>query len=223
MKVETRIPFYGFYCSIFDDELDRCMEMEIYNRYEEDDRLTEQEYSDLLWRAAKHWGLAHNLIASEYPKYLTQWVYDKSGITIDLEFVEMTSPREYNFETDKIFCKIDEDQFKVLVNFVGEDLLEKVIEKNLRSRSGFISFYSEFVREWKTKPLDEWDYNERYMVMLALVEKLDEDHENYGWSIAERMIEDGVFEHAFDNAIDWDFYEQIKAEAIAEKEEEHAD
>tara|TARA_R110000751_G_scaffold90538_1_gene177579 strand:- start:242 stop:748 length:507 start_codon:yes stop_codon:yes gene_type:complete len=63
-------------------------------------------------------------------------------LQIDLNFISLDSPREYNFTTDKIFCSISENDFKALLNTYDTKELFNYIEEHSKSRSGFTSFYS---------------------------------------------------------------------------------
>lgn len=213
---EIRIPFPGFYESVLSYELDSEENQLAEDMAEECEHLTDSDYADLIWRCANY-STAFDYLAREYVDYFNEWVENETGINLGLKFVEMTSPREYNFETDKIFCKVDFEALKKLFEQLEERTLEETINGHLKSRSGFISYYSEFVREWKNTPLEEWDYNELYMVLCALTDKTE-----YHWQITERMLEAGDFRMALDKAIDWKKLEELKADMIAEKEEDHA-
>lgn len=213
---EIRIPFPGFYESVLSYELDSEERNLAEGMAEECDYLTDSDYADLIWRCANY-STAFEYLAREYVDYFNAWVENETGVNLALEFVEMKSPREYNFETDKIFCRVDFESLKKLFEHMGEKTLEETINGHLKSRSGFISYYSEFVREWKNTPLEEWDYNELYMILCALTDKTE-----YHWQIAERMLEDGDFYMALDKAIDWKRLAELKADMIAEKEQEHA-
>lgn len=213
---EIRIPFPGFYESVLSYELDSEENQLAESMAEDCDHLTDTDYADLIWRCANY-SAAFDYLAREYVGYFNEWVENETGVNLALEFVEMKSPREYNFETDKIFCKVDFEALKKLFGQLSEGILEETINGHLKSRSGFISFYSEFVREWKNTPLEEWDYNELYMILCALTDKTE-----YHWQITEKMLEAGDFYMALDKAIDWKKLEELKADMIAEKEEDHA-
>ena len=213
---EIRIPFPGFYESVLSYELDSEENQLAESMAEDCDRLTDSDYADLIWRCANY-STAFDYLAREYVDYFNEWVENETGINLGLKFVEMKSPREYNFETDKIFCRVDFESLKKLFEHMEEKTLEETINGHLKSRSGFISYYSEFVREWKNTPLEEWDYNELYMILCALTDKTE-----YHWQITEKMLEDGDFYMALDKAIDWKKLAELKADMIAEKEQEHA-
>lgn len=87
----------------------------------------------------------------ETAKLITDWVEKELSEYVEkIEFERLYSPKEYNFENDKIYvkfhglkkddireyCKIDKDDFKTF------------LEDNFKSRSGFTSFYSYDVETW---------------------------------------------------------------------------
>ena len=76
----------------------------------------------------------------------------------------MTSPREYNFTTDRIFANVSLDDIKKLfaarLSQWGIESLQESIDNEFKSRSGFSSFYDDFCTEWQDKPIENWDCNE---------------------------------------------------------------
>jgi len=63
-------------------------------------------------------------------------------LEINLSFISLDSPREYNFTTDKIFCSISNKDLKALLDAYDTKELFNYIEEHSKSRSGFTSFYS---------------------------------------------------------------------------------
>ena len=63
-------------------------------------------------------------------------------LEINLKFIQLDSPREYNFTTDKILCSISNKDFKALLNTYDTKELFNYIEEHSKSRDGFSSFYS---------------------------------------------------------------------------------
>ena len=63
-------------------------------------------------------------------------------LEIDLSFISLDSPREYNFTTDKIFTSISNADFKALLSTYDTRELFNYIEEHSKSRDGFTSFYS---------------------------------------------------------------------------------
>lgn len=216
-----RIPFPGFYYTTFSGEVDQREESEAEyfaspdsaENYEFSGKLEEHEFANLMADCTDY-GVVHQHIAKEYPHYFNEYVKDQFDIDLKLEFEEMTSPHEYNFETDKIFCKVDSGALLVLFSELGEEKIGKTINANLKSRDGFMSFYGDFVDDWKDTPISEWDYNELYMLLLALVE----DDDEYDLSIYYRMCEANVFDQARDEGFDWVKFEAAVNDKITEKE-----
>ena len=64
-------------------------------------------------------------------------------LEINLEFVELDSPREYNFTTDKIITSIPHKEFTNLKQeYINDTEFVEWINEESRSRDGFSSFYS---------------------------------------------------------------------------------
>lgn len=63
-------------------------------------------------------------------------------LEINLKFIQLDSPREYNFTTDKILCSISENDFNTLLDVYDTKELFNYIEEHSKSRDGFSSFYS---------------------------------------------------------------------------------
>ena len=74
-------------------------------------------------------------------------------LEINLKFIQLDSPREYNFVTDKIVCSISNKDFKALLNTYDAKGLFDYIEENSKSRSGFTSFYSGYAAVKKEKDI----------------------------------------------------------------------
>jgi len=95
-----------------------------------------------------------------------------SKLSIDIEFCRLVSPREYNFETDKIFAKIDENVLKgiwrdVRKNHKEESNFEDVLTEQLTPHDGFIQFYSCDPMDWLAKDFEEFDACELGIILLA--------------------------------------------------------
>lgn len=107
-------------------------------------------------------------LAREYVAYLQEVYRNDLGVDITLEFTELVRPREYNFTTDKIFCKLhcnDVKKFTERINtLIAEnyDAVGEYIKENHSSYSGFISFMSADVNDW----LDEWLEDDRQLSYL---------------------------------------------------------
>ena len=139
----------------------------------------------------------------------------------------MVSPREYNFETDRLFIKTNTltiNRFFTISKNEGHETLETQIKERFTSHSGFISSYSNRLSEWLDKPLTEWDHNELGTLLLAAITiKCDGEIEYF-----EQEIENWVFEESyqyFDAGLDWKKYEEevikLRTEKAAEMGEDY--
>ncbi len=143
--MKTTIPFKGFYESIHDG----CL-TDAFKGYFRDDQgdLSDEISFDLV-----DWRLAYN----GYAKSFTDKVSETFGVK--LTFAELSSPKEYNFETDRIFCDIELKEVQRLFNMVKRDDLAALVKERFTDRSGFISFYSSDLDKW-SEHLQDWDINQ---------------------------------------------------------------
>lgn len=94
----------------------------------------------------------------------------------------LTSPKYYNFETDKAYFKVivKDEHYMMFLNMMFSkyyDELEAEIKGRHTSYDGFISFYSNDIDEW----IDEWDeldYNNLHTIFHCLL-RLEGDQEDY--------------------------------------------
>jgi heme-degrading monooxygenase HmoA len=88
-----------------------------------------------------------------------------------LTYESMTSPRFYNYETDRVFVHIPWTQMEAIYEYVkGTEAFKTIITERFTNRPGFHSFYSNDVEVWtKKEPLTEWDHNELGAVLSAYV------------------------------------------------------
>jgi hypothetical protein len=225
--VEFNIPFAGFYCSNYDSLLDSELEQYIYNRanesdYESDEsafpkalRLDESELGNLTWRHA-NWSIAHDTIAKDYAEQFGQIIADEFSTRDNpLSYSLMTSPREYNFETDRLFADLPLAiaylMFRESRN-EGHETLARMIKERFTSCSGFISHYSNSLANWLATPLADWDHNELGTLLLAWLEIRRVDwEESLFYSIAESGYQ------YFDSCFDFAGFDSDVTEARAEK------
>ncbi len=108
------------------------------------------DYSAVHMEASQYW--IENLVSV---------LSSELDYTLDATWESMTSPRFYNFETDRVFCFIPWTQLEAMkAELQGKPQLAERIKRRFTSRSGFSSFYSNELQEWEAKPLREWDHNE---------------------------------------------------------------
>ncbi len=219
--LSVNIPFAGFYGSIWSEEEDR-QETQYVDHIRSDPDARAYDFpetpdvspdlvADVLWEATDSSAYAATM-AREYAVEFGAWLADTlHGTTAErpeivLEFEELTRPRFYNFETDRIFAKLSLTDLQAMFDHlqrVDDTILENVIADRFTSYDGFISFYSNKVEDWLAKPLTEWDHNELGTLLVAwgrLHEVQDFDHLLYDYRSG------GLYEEAYrawSDAVDW--------------------
>jgi len=237
--LSCRIPFCGFYESLYSGELGRHEESEADYLAGEDGTPLSETLGDLcpdlvriapalpegklketiaeaFWKAANYQAMNEHL-AKAYAEEFISWLSDSLALDVAGEFEEMTSPRYYNFETDRIFAGISEGAIREVARRLHEEkpeALPETFRAMFTSRDGFISSYDNAVPE---RDLAEWDHNELYALLEAWCDHQldggDISHELYDWSIG------GLYEEvyrAFDAGMDWDALKERLAEDAVE-------
>jgi hypothetical protein len=236
--LNINIPFEGFYGSKYSGEIDHqeeqfCEWEATENEreggemsYPEALRLTASELCELLYRHTDY-GAAHQAVAALYADAFSDEASERLGFPLRLKFEALTSPREYNFETDRIFADIPVSAARALFAMSkaeGHEELGAVIRERFTSRSGFASHYSADLDEWLAQPLREWDHNELGTLLRAcldIAEARDPHGEEIGWTIYSRLADDcGQLDSARENAVDWPAFEAAREELRADKAEE---
>jgi len=146
-KHETTIPFYGFYES-YDSLATNVIEMEVEHLAEENN-LDESDYRKQVCQ----------MYVIEYMNILQKELDEKFN---SLVFVELDSPKEYNFLSDRIFCSLDTYdliKFHKIIMKDYADEFKEIIKKRFTSYDGFISFYPSDLEKWSAN-VWEWDYNQ---------------------------------------------------------------
>lgn len=158
----TTIPFSGFYESLHDGAIDDALN-QMFWMGDNDDQCNE--------------GLALRVFndcdfSQVHERYAWQYVQEFSkAFDIEMEFEELSSPRFYNFTTDRIFVRVSDDTVERMYATVNEAELAHAVREQYTSRGGFISFYSPDVNAWG--PTGTWDHNQIGTLMDVFVR---EDH-----------------------------------------------
>lgn len=233
----VNIPFSGFYNSIWSDEIDREEQEHINYAVHGKDRdndlsehlhpeplqLDEAELSEIYLRATQY-GWAYNAIAQDYVASFNAYWSAEIGFPLRLAFESMTSPREYNFATDRIFCDVPISVIHKLFAVSRADKHETLhasIKDRFTSCSGFISHYSNDLNDWLEKPLCNWDHNELGTLLIAVMALRGSpdalrDYQ-WEWYLCEGMSESSVFYKAWSDAVDWQKVGELCAYERAEK------
>lgn len=126
--------------------------------------------------------------------------------TCKMRFEQMTSPREYNFETDRLFVSMPLYILAKIRKAVDTTVLAAAFKERFTSRSGFISHYENTVPD---KPLAEWDHNEAGTLIATAIGADFDD-----WGIYESLA-DSSYQY-FDKAVNWPDLEAAMREKRAE-------
>lgn len=162
-EFEIQLPFFcGFYESplynsdtLYQETYDED-NMNYYKERFEDETLTADDL---------------DIDFQEYEKacceaFCTEFYNSSPNIIKSLDFVEMTSPNYYNFETDKVYAKVvlEDDWREQVKSFMetNKEWLTKRIRQEWSSRDGFWSYLSNDYNDW-CELLQEDDTDERYL------------------------------------------------------------
>lgn len=157
---EIELPFSGFYNSIHDAQFDRELESVIDYFYQETG-YDLPDYIMNLW-----WNIDFKSAQLAYAKDFAEGLMDELNIFGD--FTTMTSPREYNFENDRLFVKVSRATLCGLVFMTDPYEMEQAAKRRHTSRSGFISFYSNDYKTWGD--IEDWDHNQLRTLLEAYIE-----------------------------------------------------
>ena len=193
-KLESTIPFDGFYESFISDDI----EHQIGQQIEWDSDIYDLNVNEekILWDnyLSVNRSYFYNQIAEDYTNFYIDnlnaklnYAYPDHGFTLNAKFSFLTSPREYNFETDRIFIDIEKnhaiDFIKYIIKHYKKELEEK-IKQRFTSRSGFWSHYKNKLDSW-TQDYSEWDCN----MIGTCFELFDLEEEDINYSLREYLTE----------------------------------
>jgi hypothetical protein len=220
--MEARIPFSGFYESLWSNGIDE-EESQWAERLAEEHDIKQDAIQELLYRHTTY-SLAYRYIAERYALKFQQHINSELNLNVFMAYKDMSSPKYYNFETDNIYVELSYPDALRLARRVGRNALRKAAKAMFTSRDGFISFYSPHIEEWGQ--LRTWDHNQLYALLTAAADAIGED--DYNWDIYEDMSCNGDFNIAHDKAIDYntvmfEIGKLVAAKEIAEEAEEQDD
>ena len=156
------IPFDGFYESIHTQVLDNTLDQMISDS-------NGDVYDALDSRIMDHinWVAVHDAYAKLFAE---NWIAVFNGDLkekFNLAFESLSSPREYNFHTDRIFITVQPEDARRMLQLVDRTALAGLIRERFTSCSGFISHYPARLADWP-EDVTEWDHNELGTLILAL-------------------------------------------------------
>ena len=197
-KLESTIPFDGFYNSFISADIDHQIgqqiewDCDIYDLNESEEEILYNNYLTV------NTSYFYNQIAEDYTNFYIDnlnaklnYAYPDHGFTLNAKFSLLTSPREYNFETDRIFIDIEKnhaiDFIKYIIKNYKKELEEKIKER-FTSRSGFWSHYKNGLDLW-TQDYSEWDHNQ----IGTCFELFDLEEEDINYSLRDYLSERIMF------------------------------
>ena len=187
-KLESTIPFDGFYCSFISSDIEHQIGQQI--EWDTDIYDLNEDEKQILWDnyLSVNRKYLYNQIAEDYTNFYIEILNRRlEGFTLKAKFNLLTSPREYNFETDRIFIDIEKnhaiDFIKYIIKHYKKEL-EKKIQDRFTSRSGFYSYYKNSLDLWPKNYL-EWDHNQ----IGTCFELFDLEEEDINYSLREYLSE----------------------------------
>ena len=187
-KLESTIPFDGFYESYISADIDHQIgqqiewDSDIYDLNETEEEILYNNYLSV------NTSYFYDQIAEDYTNFYIDALNERlEGFTLKATYKCFESPKEYNFSTDRIFIEIEENHAVDFIKFIVKNYqkeLEKKIEDRFRSRSGFISFYKNSIDLW-TKDFKEWDCN----MIGTCFDLFNLEEEDINYSLREYLTE----------------------------------
>ena len=187
----AKLPFEGTYQTWYDlGEVEPDQEM----TQEDVDRFF-KEHDQKAWFTE---------LSQEYVEYFECGLSDRLKDILDVEIKEKlltyescTSPKEYNFSTDKIFVHCNERLLDILILYAigNHGVFGSYLRDNFTSRSGFIPLYSNKTQEWLDnlmKP-DKLDTVELY-VLIDFFISYDQSSPNIHFSEEKNQFLEDVYE-----------------------------
>ena len=187
-KLESTIPFCGFYESFISDDIDYQIGQQI--EWDSDIYDLNESEQQILWDSylSVNRKYFYNQIAQDYTNFYIEILNRRlKGFELEAKFNLFTSPREYNFKTDRIFINIEKNHAIDFIKYIIKNYkkeLEKKIKDRFTSRDGFISFYKNSLDLW-IDDYSEWDCN----MIGTCFELFDLEEEDINYSLREYLSE----------------------------------
>lgn len=190
-NIKTFLPiFNGFYETLLGDIIDDCTDYAIED-YNEDNG-TELSYDSF--------NFDYRGLQNEISRDCVSIIEGKINelIKCSLVFEKLVSPKFYNYSNDSINIAIEGLNKKDFLKLAAEnkDYLSYCIKSNYTSCDGFISSYSNDVKEWITKLTNDF-YNCRHeigaILGFLLIEIIEFDH----WDLYDEITANNQYQVNF--------------------------
>lgn len=156
--------FDGFYQSCHDQMIDEAVE-----------RIFLDEEGEQIGGAShiESFSLTKQMITkycAAYVELVKEHMKDEHDLYLpSMRLEEVISPREYNFDTDRIVVSIAQTDFdKLAAVELDSPAMQDLAREMFTPRSGFVPFYSADIADWKDKPIEEWDVNELGVLLKSV-------------------------------------------------------
>jgi len=186
--LESTIPFDGFYNSYISSDIEHQIGQQI--EWDTDIYDLNEDEQQILWDnyLSVNRSLFYNQIAEDYTNFYIHALNERlKGFTLDAKFNLLICPREYNFETDRIFIDIEKNHAIDFIKYIIKNFkktLENKIKERFTSRSGIWSHYKNGLDLW-TQDYSEWDHNQ----IGTCFELFDLEEEDINYSLREYLNE----------------------------------
>ena len=189
--LKTKIPFPGFYGSLFDVAIDGVIERTLEDENLEYDQI-QVDYPAL-----------HTELAGMYFNRFIEELSDATKADFsNSKFIGLWSPREYNFHNDEIDAEIPTPALRAAIATVPRDTIAAHVREKLSPRSGFIPFYPADFNDWPD--IDEMDTPQLLVILEAIAEHHGIDPMDIEESVVEYLSGNGLV----DEHIDWSKIDQ---------------
>lgn len=211
-RVVVEMPFSGFYETLHSDWLDSREGCEVMDIIEDNPGLTEmevgEEYNRVLSEEELNGVRYIQALQIAYCKDYIKAINSLFGNDLDLKFESLTSPRFYNFETDRLFVTVEKEKILELMEKIKSDknlnsAFNKEVKEKFTSREGFVSFYDNYVEKWGD--IENWDHNQLGVILSTTISNNPEEIDiNNGYDLVSFVSEENfdntreVFESATD-------------------------
>ena len=114
-KLESTIPFDGFYESFISADIDNQIGQQI--EWDSDIHDLNESEEEILYNnyLTVNTSYFYNQIAEDYTNFYIDALNERlEGFTLNATYKYFYSPREYNFETDRIFIEIEENEYTLV-------------------------------------------------------------------------------------------------------------
>ena len=121
-KLESTIPFDGFYCSFISSDIEHQIGQQI--EWDTDIYDLNEDEQQILWDnyLSVNRSYFYSQIAEDYTNFYIEILNRRlKGFTLKAEYNLLTSPREYNFQTDRIFIEIERNHAIDFIKYINKN------------------------------------------------------------------------------------------------------